>query len=764
MAQQLHDRLAAVLDTTLWTNEILADQAHWPAGVGRRIADVRTMVVHETSGWPYRARGRDMFRIAFLPGVDHPHRGETTQFYVSGDGTVIQGMEPPKVTFHANFINFWALGSETGHGWGNYHEDHIGPYTSSDETLVADPDHPGHLKKGPHYGEAAAPLRIRPASHWLPLSGNDAMAAAGDDDVPGLKFWVQPEEGPEILVTLWTTPRYNGPWREPQRVPEMQFSERQYRTWALLGRFLAEEFLLPRNFPLLPHKTRSGGHALGNAAHGMLNDAASFASIVLADEGLSRSPATFLAAGVAISGDALRAAYPGGRNADGSVNRHWTHVFNIYRGFHGHGFSGDPDGGNDHDCPGPTFDWHRFAREVWDWWWHPFDLDTAHPDQPVDRRPYSLATRDGSTPLKEYYWPTPVATMTARSTQGIHGARSTPRTFALPQGARVYALANGEVVAARFGPDNAGVDMSMLVVRHEVFHQLDPRPAAPAPQDGLPQFAGRIDYDVAPSSVFSLYMHLGRPVGLNFQQVDEANPDWLNRLLTRMKECDLGHAFRASQPGQAIHDDVWNADPPGLQLRTSLSWDLDRDNYRPTIQRLAGQQLTLMASRLMVTPIRILLGDYLGDAGVIRRDAAGPHFGVRIEVFSRDVISREFTASTTDVDRGFVPAVGTAPFAVSYPSEWSQVPAGALLAALKAAGVTDMGAVNWWDSVQLATTARQGWPDDARLIGDGWAVHYDPYEFLPWLNARTWASEWPKYRAANAANPGQVPASPIPRP
>ena len=42
-------------------------------------------------------------------------------------------------------------------------------------------------------------------------------------------------------------------------------------------------------------------------------------------------------------------------------------------------------------------------------------------------------------------------------------------------------------------------------------------------------------------------------------------------------------------------------------------------------------------------------------------------------------------------------------------------------------------------------------------------MHYDPYEFLPWLNARTWTSEWPKYRAQNFANPGQVPPTPIPR-
>jgi hypothetical protein len=28
-----------------------------------------------------------------------------------------------------------------------------------------------------------------------------------------------------------------------------------------------------------------------------------------------------------------------------------------------------------HPCLGPLFDWYRFAREVWDWWWYPFDMD-----------------------------------------------------------------------------------------------------------------------------------------------------------------------------------------------------------------------------------------------------------------------------------------------------------------------------------------------------------------------------------------------------
>ena len=35
-------------------------------------------------------------------------------------------------------------------------------------------------------------------------------------------------------------------------------------------------------------------------------------------------------------------------------------------------------------------------------------------------------------------------------------------------------------------------------------------------------------------------------------------------------------------------------------------------------------------------------------------------------------------------------------------------------------------------------------------------VHYDPLTFLPWLNNRTWRSEWPKYRATD---PAGIPAA-----
>ena len=91
-----------------------------------------------------------------------------------------------------------------------------------------------------------------------------------------------------------------------------------------------------------------------------------------------------------------------------------------------------------------------------------------------------------------------------------------------------------------------------MVVRHEVFHRLDGRAAAPAAAGGLPTFADRIDYDVAPSTVYSLYLHVGRPDGMRFDRVDAGNPDWLNRMLMRLKECELGSRFRRSADGQAI--------------------------------------------------------------------------------------------------------------------------------------------------------------------------------------------------------------------
>ena len=774
-AQQLSNRLSERYTDDPWRRLIRPRQADWPAGVGVAIADPRAMVAHETTGWPARERGPDMFAKEFLNDPGNPHRGYTTQLFVSGDGTVMLGMEPPRESFHANFVNGWAFGSETGHAAGNYPgNEHLGPATESDSTWVVVPNpHPPPAtirQHGPNWG-ATIPFQMMLVNSWLPLSGNDDMGDPAHEDLPGIKMWARHAAFSEVVIGWWTTARYAGPWREPQRVPEMLFNDAQYRAWALLARFMAERWLLPRNVPLLPHKTRVPGTGVNPGQHGMLTDAASFASIVLADEGVSRSPATFglPAAPVPPTDAQLQAQYPTGLNAAGNVNRQWRSFFDVYRGFHGHGFSGDPGRRRDHDCPGPMFDWHRFARELWDWWWHPFDFNPANPNSAVAARPYSPGSWDGDTPVREHFWGTAVTVPLGRVVPGLHGPTGSPATFELPTGSRIYAMANGELVAARFPAETGGVNLAFMVVRHEVFHRLDGRAAAPAPPGGLPTFANRIDYDVAPTSLYALYMHLGRPVGMRFDRVDPGNPDWLNRMLARFTECDLGATFRQSAAGQGIPNDKWNNRPPGSVRRPTVNeaWMTDLNDYRAALQRLTSGDIMLASRDLMGTPIRVVLGDWLGNAGVIRRDASGTKRGVRVEIFSRELISStDWTMTVTDATRLFDPLLDPdgRPAAVRYPSEWSPAPDAPERARLTALGVDDPGQVAWWDTVQAETAANPRFPADGRLDGGGMAVHYDPYDFLPWINQRTWRSEWPKYRAVqDPANPAANPDHPIPR-
>jgi hypothetical protein len=163
------------------------------------------------------------------------------------------------------------------------------------------------------------------------------------------------------------------------------------------------------------------------------------------------------------------------------------------------------------------------------------------------------------------------------------------------------------------------------------------------------------------------------------------------------------------------------------------------------------------------TPIKVLLGDYLGEAGVINRNAAGAQtHGIRVEIFSRDVISTDFTLTNSSAATGWNAtgtAAGAGGHAVRYPSEWSRVPEDAERAALEAAGV-DVPLVNWWDSLAAATRMDLTNVDvrgEMMLHNGGDAVHYDPPSFLAWLNGKTWRSEWPKYRVTD---PAGVPAQP----
>lgn len=780
MAHALFSRLNSVLSNAP-EQRALAQRAHWPGGIfASRINDVRAFVIHETSGWPTRRHGENMFDRHFFGGAGHaPHTGETTQLYIAGDGTVLLGMTLPLQTFHANFVNPWSLGSETGHAWGNYSGNlHLGPFSQSDNTTT-----PAGVPVRPPYGEFRA-LHAMPGNGWLPLSAN--AAGVDIDDYPGVRLWHRRLAG-EVIVTLWTTQRYSGPWRQPQRVAEMLFNEAQYRAWALLLRYAAERFLIPRNFPVLPHKMRSSG--FGTAGdHGMLRDAMSFRSIVRGDEVLFRSLATFGMTEAQLNDDAQVAnIYRGGVVLAGVArNQLWTRMFDMFRGFHGHGCSGDPNGGHDHDCPGPMFDFHRLAREVWDWWWHPFDFDAARATTNVPRRRHShnwggdpqLQNWDGNTLLTEHFFDTPRAVYQGRSVAGIHGNTGSPRTYRLEPNSPVYALANGTLVAARFPPETGNVSLAFTLVRHEVFHQPDALAALPdLVRQGLdlpPALPDRISYDAEPSTVYTLYMHLGRRAGMSFDNITANNPDWLNRLLMRKIECDNGINVHTANPPLPAQVADWNSVPPGagtggVRRPTILEgWQADAPQLRRCLDDLRAGNLMLapLVDLAWVTPIRILLGDFLGNAGVISRTQAATTHGIRVEVFSKNVISPDFDFNVS-ANRWDPPNLPLQPkpggHALLYQSEWWDSPTGNEAAGLQANGV-DVSLLGWMTFVEGVTTLARLYPDDGRLPRGGGEVHYDPDSFMEWLNNRTWKSEWRKYRLTDPAGaPLAAPAQPRPR-
>src|SRR5262249_4125561 len=103
--------------------------------------------------------------------------------------------------------------------------------------------------------------------------------------------------------------------------------------------------------------------------------------------------------------------------------------------------------------------------------------------------------------------------------------------FAIPANTPVYALANGVIVAARIptagGPANPG----LLLTRHEVYWQ------SLVGTGNMP-----LDYDRPPTTVWSLIKFLS-PAGVQLNQVTNANPEWLNRVIIRAKECQLVSDF-----------------------------------------------------------------------------------------------------------------------------------------------------------------------------------------------------------------------------
>ena len=715
MPSSLLTRLQPVYDETP-AARTMALQHNWPnTTFGDVMAEVVSLVVHSTDGWPSRS-GADSFVARYtVPTAES--RGIGTQFYISSDGTVFRLIDLPRRTHHGEFINGWSCGAETG-----------------------------HLPR--QFPSGAFAIR-----RWTPVSEES-------EDIPGAKLYVIGING-EVLVAWWTTDTYNGPGRPPFADQEMLFSEWQYRSWALLARYLAEEFGIPRNFPLLPYELRSDNVTVHEAFRRILLADERFGVILgeLAAYNIDESDVE--TANIAAFGVDYRAAV-GTPAGDKRHNRAWRLFFDAYRGFHGHGFSGAIRAGHsDHDCPGHLYDWHRFAREVWDWWWDPFDFrGTDDLSTQADVRPYRRARRE--TPLIEYYFGASEDQHLARASAPFHNDLPTPETFRLDPGSPVYAMANGHLVAARFSDAGGGPSLSFVLVRHEIYHQHISGNAELARGLGLPLFlADNIDYDVEPSYVYSLVMHLGSPTDIDFDQVSDGNPDWLNRVLIRLKECELGIAFHdAGETG--IPDAMWNSRPPGQSgQRPTIreGWRLDLNhNLRDFVDRLRAGELGLgpPITGDYATPIKVILGDFLGTAGSLGGQGTGELHGIRIEVFSTEPISpTDFTLLDAFSAWPASEPESTKPLALRYQTEWS------IFKPTVGLDINETTLINWWQDVAAHTLSDTMLPLEAHLPWDGIVWHYRLYDFMRWLNQITWRSEWLKYDITDGAgNPLEPPVAP----
>jgi N-acetylmuramoyl-L-alanine amidase len=799
MPTALKSRLNAVF-TDVKKTRVMNERADWAGGFGAKISEVRSIIAHTTAGWPTQDKADEFVKRYVGPdGLDPPDtpkvgRGYGTQYYLAGNGAAFQLIDMPLLTWHANHINVWAIGVEAGN-LAN------GDAAAGPKALT--PVHPPYPPKPP----ANTPNPPPPPydNRWRPFNIVDVpgspRATEHADDLLGMKLWYRPVNN-EVLVSWWTTRTYAGPKGVALGDERFNlFTEQQYRSWALLARFLCEELKVPRNFPLLPYAKR------GNT----VSDSEKLRRIALADERFSmlvRGLATVAMKNPPVPHsqesdfEQANAATFAARYAKSIIdvpkrqNRCWTKLFDVYRGIHGHAFSG-ANSKQDHDCPGPVFDWYRFAREVWDWWWYPFDLTEDLGQTPSAVRPYRRAGLD--TPLREYYFEAPdfdakeeayrSRTEGMPGGNGIFGATSSPSTFRLDSaGVPIYAPANGELVAARFPDTGDGVSMAFLLVRHEIFHlpdTLGDTLAGFPPLGGPSPRPGSIDYDQEPSYVYSLVMHLARPEGFSFTEVTDSNPEWLNRVLIRKKECDLVlELHRERQDGVVSPDEVvipaafWNARPVGTPQRpTALeAWRADAAGLGVFLDRLrAGDVAVGATGRDAQASIRVLLGDFLGHGGVIRREGATVRHGIGLETFSSSSTPPSFVSiwrpgfvppafQRVNSTSGWVLPTGTPSHpspAVSYQSEWSKTPTAEERQRLQGIGVNP-DLVNWWGDASVVTQLHPTLPQDGRLSTDGWAFHYRPLDFMRWLNYITWASEWPKYKVTDADG-NAVPQPPRPR-
>ena len=156
---------------------------------------------------------------------------------------------------------------------------------------------------------------------------------------------------------------------------------------------------------------------------------------------------------------------------------------------------------------------------------------------------------------------------------------------------------------------------------------------------------GRINYDTRPTTVYSLYMHLGGIDQMNFDRVAAGNPDWLNRVIIRKKECDFSidatgqlHPALRAMPAA----DFTRPAPAAAGRPTSIELlrmdqerlgffldDLRRGNVAPAPIRHS------VSDRFGPTPITVALGYLLGLSGVLRVSGGASPPGICREVSAR---------------------------------------------------------------------------------------------------------------------------------
>jgi hypothetical protein len=807
-AKALLSRLQAVFDDS--HAAAITSAPNHPGGSFRNgMPQVFTLMVHETDGWPSRNKAQKWVKNY----TKSPGDGTGPQTAVFYDGTVIKVMGYPLLAWHGEFLNARSLGTETGHGTDARNEGGNVAKNDPPPDIAPDTTAGGTVRKG-----------------WHALS-TDA------EDVPGAKLFCCDQTSdtpPEVLICWWSSSLYTTrtqadfliPTRDPpgatpltpQNYPNhiialpphpalMVFSEAQYRSHSLLARYFCEAFLVPRNLPLYPWTNRE--HALRSPSGG---GSPKFRQIVLADanfttirDDLTANVASFSAAnnlGNTIFADAnlaaFRTAYNNANVAANTVteqifhltnnnkaplNKAWLYMFKSFRGVIGHGFAGATVL-DDHDCPGPMFDWYRFARELYDWWWYPFDFDaafatTATPVRAIltPRSRGTTADPGDETPLIEHFWentptdgrPDPYLGRAAQP-GGLLGQTASPQTFRLEANSPIYAMANGELVAARILTPGVGVNMSLVLIRHEIFHQADPSgwQAILGNLTGSPPPAnvatlGRIDYTVEPTSVYSLYMHLAGGDQVSFDAPIAANPTWLNRVLVRKKECDLAiDSAGALNPAlQAMPAADFTAPPPAGRPDPITLLRLDKDRLTTFLNHLragdvAPAPVRGAADNFGPSPIKVLLSDYLGTAGVTRVTGGAPTTGVLVEVFSPGVVNALAFPEVLN-KTSWDPGTATTPM-IRYVSEWARALTAQESAAATAAGA-DPNLMRWWSDAISNQIPQVGLAAGDKVPASGLVYHYAPLDFMRGLNGVTWASEWPKYRVtdggANVDRPDQ---------